>query len=389
MHSSTLRDDISVSSARTATSRQTSGSDHSSFYRQTSGTDLWSTVLGRRKSRDVVHRDDLSEYSNPSSWGERSGPLSLSDHRLGPEGLQARRTVGEAILRAQWDRRSADLDLEARSCESRTQSRACPAISSCFARFPRISLESWQALRRREPRPSTVFTWGEVLSLLLVPSEKNGPYLIVISTIRPAADGSREWLLQAGSLRAAARCGIEMSYAILQSTSNLGSSPPVNSCVAGCTPGRSPVLSLILFMDIVRVACEAARHQPSSEGMCRLQEVLDLLVDSSEGEQRLMHSPAPPMPVAALRRFSDAVRRAHHDFMQWMLWQEVSLFIRDPPGLTHLWHARILPFLKPQMMAEVDANRELTRELEVRGYPAAVNEVLVSAAERCHKMLTS
>lgn len=389
MHSFSLRDDISVSSARTAASRATYISE-SSFHRSFS--------LTRRKSRDILNfRDDLSEYSNPSNWGERAGPLSLSDHRLGTEGLQARRTAGEAF-RAQWGRRTSEFP-EFRSCEyamsgSTTKSESC---STCFAhsRFPRINMCLETMRRWREPRVSTVFTWAEVLSLLLLPSEENGPYLIVISTVRPAADGSREWLLQAGSLRACARWGIEMSYALLQVANQQSTQPPfqpfcgARSACRCCGPVRSPTISLVLLMDIVRVACEVARHQPSADGMYRLIEVLDLLVETqrSDGEQKPMQPPTPPIPIQALRRFSDSVRRAHMDFTEWLLWWEVSVLVSEPPGIdAHIWRVRILPFLTPKGDTEKDQDADTA---EGTAYPAAVDAQLVSAAERCHRTLTS
>lgn len=358
MHGFSLRDDISVTSARSNYSRATSVH---SFTRSFS--------LGRRKSKEGPHfSDDLSEYSNPSNWGERLGPLSLTDHRLGSDGLQARRTVGEAILRAQWEGRSIDFP------PARNES-----CSTCLgARFPRIILDS---LRRREPRPATVFTWAEVDSVLFPPTEENGLYLIVVTTMRCREDGSREWLLQAGSRRARARWGIEMSLSIMQAHRNAptpGTSRGAKGCIC-CAPAIAPRIPIALLMDIVRLSCETARNQPSGDGMLRLIEVLDLLMktQSADGEQKSFISPTPPIPVAALKRFRDTVKQAHADFSDWLLWWEIKHIVRDPPSFDVLiWRTRVLPFLIPP-------------DTDLSAYPVLVDTQLASGAERCHRALCS
>lgn len=376
-----IRDDISVCSARSITS--------SAFPRS------FSLTRSIRNSKTIHFRDDLSEYSNPSNWGERSGPLSLSDHRVHAEGLQARRTVGEAILRAQWERQR---DAEAEVC-----------TENCTCLGPRAARLCLGALRRAPPRPATLFTWGEVQSLLMLPSEEKGPFLIVVTTFRPREDGSREWMLQAGSLRARARWGAEMCVATIRD--RLSATMPVVNTRCGCC-GRATSLSLALFMDMVRVACEVARLQPSAEDMERLMELLDMLVDSQVGSSESrrqrrggsperggspdppampasQHRPAPHIPVAALRRFKDAVRRAHSDFLLWRQWWEVSRLVRPPCGWdADLWLSRVLPFLQPE-----DPTGEMPSAQELRhtpmGYPPCVDNQVTSAAERCHRTLSS
>lgn len=351
-----IRDDISVTSGRSNFSRGT----------------LQSPWFFTRTKSKTHFSDDLSEYSNPSNWGIAVlGPLSLNDHRLVAEGLQARRTVGEAILRAQWEGRSVeDLPVKGESC------------GTCLgARLPRIRF----GFRRREPRPATVFTWAEVDSVLLPPSEENGPYLIVVTTPRCREDGSREWLLQAASRRDRARWSVEMSHSILRAHTCRDPSPGrsprgARSCMCCATP-NVPRIPQSLLMDIVRLCCYTARSKPSGVAMARLVKVVTLLMETqhSDGE----HSPktlqpgAPPLPVAALKRFRTIVKQAQEDFETWMIWWELERLVEEPAGLDALiWRTRVLPFLIPQ---DVDLN----------AYPAAVDTQLSNAAKRCHAALCS
>mmetsp|Transcript_59655 Transcript_59655/g.134406 ORF Transcript_59655/g.134406 Transcript_59655/m.134406 type:complete len:344 (-) Transcript_59655:87-1118(-) len=336
----------------------------------------------RRESKHAIHfRDDLSEYSSPSSWGEGPGPLSVADHRLAADGLQARRTVGEALLRAQWERQ----------CEARSEK--CKCLGSRTARWFLGSLQlglsslRLEALGRVPYRPSVVFTWAEVQSVILLPYEEvKGPFLIAVTTFRPREDGSREWLLQAGSLRRRARWGIEMIAALLRDRGRTKEAFGSGPCKC-CGSGRSGRLSTALFMDMVRVACEAARLQPSAEGMGRLVEVLELLVEGRhQGQGGGMEvgsqvSGTPHFPLAALKRFGDSVQRARVDFIEWQQWREVALLVRQPDGWdADLWRGRVLPFLWPREPS--------LRDLSSAGYPAAVGSQLAGAAERCRRTMS-
>lgn len=340
----------------------------------------------RRESKLAIHfRDDLSEYSSPSSWGEGSGPLSLGDHRLAAEGLQARRTVGEALLRAQWERQC---EANAEACRG-----ACKCLGNRATRFCLSGLRLGfcglrpESLRRTPSRPVVVFTWAEVQSLVMLPYEEKGPYLMAVTTFRLREDGSREWLLQAGSLRARARWAVEMNAAILRDRNGAGEGRSGHPCKC-CGSGRGARLSTALFMDMVRISCEAARLQPSVEVMERLVEVLDLMTETREGvpgggvmELSTQGSGPPHFPLAALRRFGDTVRRAREIFVEWQRWREVALLLRPPQGWdVELWHDRVLPFLQP-------ADPSLQDPLVV-GYPLAVSSQLEGAAERCRRMLS-
>jgi len=361
MHAFSVRDDISVCSARSTPSSS------------------WIlTGLRRKSSHSSPHfRDDLSEYSNPSNWGERSGPLSLTDHRLAADGLQARRTVGEAILRAQWERHYSDVDLHVESQRKHSLELVPRTEPCCSCRFPRVwsilgrGLESF---RWHQPRSATVFTWTDVHSILLLPSEDKGPYLIVITTLRQRDDGSREWLLQAESVRARARWGIEMCFAILHARGI--DRLKAHGC---CGQGSSPSFSLALFMDMVRVACEVARLQPRASDMARLIEVLDLLVETQCSKGVL----PTPVPVAALRRFSDAARHALTDLRYWRQCWEVSHLLRSPEGIDRdLWRTGVLPFLWPLKSLPPEGSSSDC-------YPINVASRLADAAERCHRTLCS
>eukprot|EP00414_Alexandrium_minutum_P000403 CAMPEP_0113836946 /NCGR_PEP_ID=MMETSP0328-20130328/9740_1 /TAXON_ID=39455 /ORGANISM="Alexandrium minutum" /LENGTH=374 /DNA_ID=CAMNT_0000805373 /DNA_START=1 /DNA_END=1121 /DNA_ORIENTATION=- /assembly_acc=CAM_ASM_000350 len=338
----------------------------------------------RRESKHSIHfRDDLSEYSSPSSWGDGPGPLSLSDYRVTAEGLQARRTVGEALLQAQWERQ----------CEA--DAEACGDALQVFGESHQPPLHRLrlvlggsrtEALRRATNRPSVIFTWTEVQSVILLPYEGKGPYLIAVTTFRWREDGTREWLLQAANLRARARWGIEMSAAILRDRNGMGQVKGNGACKC-CGSGRGSSLSTALFMDMVRISCEAARLQPSAEGMERLVEVLDLMMERGEhtqssggtAEMNLQFSGAPHFPLAALRRFSDSVRRAHLVFKDWQWWREAAMLLHPPEGWdAELWRDGVLPFTWP-------AEPSL-RDPRSTGYPAAVDgqlAVQLSGAAGC------
>merc|ERR1719221_382165 len=164
--------------------------------------------------------------------------------------------------------------------------------------------------RAPPPRPAVVFSWTEVRSLVLLPCNEAGPFLMVITTFKLPEE--REWLLQAGSLRARARWGIEMVASILRAKCAAVSQD--GSLCKCCSASGTPLVSTAFFMDSARVACEAARCQPSIEAMGLLAEVLDLLAESqhrsSYGDSSPTLAPATHIPIVALRRFGDAVRRA-------------------------------------------------------------------------------
>eukprot|EP00927_Polykrikos_kofoidii_P056499 TRINITY_DN50606_c0_g1_i1.p1 TRINITY_DN50606_c0_g1~~TRINITY_DN50606_c0_g1_i1.p1 ORF type:complete len:351 (+),score=29.69 TRINITY_DN50606_c0_g1_i1:83-1135(+) len=348
--------------------------------------------LRRDSKRSEVHfRDDLSEYSSPSNWGERPGPLYFGDHRLTTEGLQARRTVGEAILKAEWERR-------------RDLAEVCADKCACLnLRTPRMHFEAFGF----RPLHKLVFAWADVQSIILLPFEERGPYLLCVTTFRLREDGSREWMLQAASLRGRARWAIDMMAAILRERSNT----PQHGCCSS-NRDRGP-LSLSLFMDMARIACEVARLQPSVGGLERLIEALDLLaggrrpaqnaltsprlgasgrrpssvdiagigarVHSASAEAALM--PAPHFPLAALRRFGDAARRAAADFAEWRRWRELCLLIRPPRGVDiDFWQSYVLPYLCPREPSLRDTTNQV--------YPVSIDHQLASAAERWRRTLS-
>jgi len=335
----------------------------------------------RRECKQTIHfRDDLSEYSSPSTWGDRSGPLSLCDHRIASDGLQARRTAGEALLHAQWERH-CEASTDGCRCVSQRRARLC--LGGLALGLTGLRLK---ALQHMQSRP-VVFTWAEVQSFYLPPSEGRGPCLIAVGTY----DGSREWLLQAGSLRSRAQWALDMVAAVLRDRrSDLGGqgiSGGVGKC---CGSSRSGRISTALYMDMVRITCEVARTRPSAKGMEALVEVLYLMTESSwEGQSpgmAILESPAastaPHFPMAALRRFSDSVRRAHSDFLNWQQWLEVALLLRSPGPLgADLWCSKVLPFLCPQDPALCDA-------ADPSVYPSAVAAQLAAAAERCRRTLS-
>jgi len=317
----------------------------------------------------------VSEYSDLSFWGDRPGPLSLVDHRIVAEGLQAKRTVGEAILRAQWER------------QRDAETEACTEHCTCVGR--RAARLCFEVLRRTPHRPSAlIFHWLSVQSVVLLPIEEKGPYLIAVTTLRPREDGSREWLMQAGCLRSRARCAIEMVAAILRDRIR-GVSHRGGVACNSCGPYTHNGFSLSLLMDMARIVCEVARSQPSAECMERLVEVLELLAEgrrpgsgSGWGIAENVLTSAPHFPLAALRRFGEATRRACEDFMEWQWWQELSQLIRCPAGLDlDIWTNKVLPLLWPREPS--------LRDVTDRSYPACIENQLASAAERCRRTLTS
>eukprot|EP00931_Biecheleriopsis_adriatica_P077649 TRINITY_DN51168_c0_g1_i1.p1 TRINITY_DN51168_c0_g1~~TRINITY_DN51168_c0_g1_i1.p1 ORF type:complete len:332 (+),score=52.06 TRINITY_DN51168_c0_g1_i1:69-1064(+) len=329
------------------------------------------------RPKAIHFRDDLSEHSGLSNWGDRPGPLSLADHRIVGEGLQARRTAGEALMLARLERqRSADTE----SCSRCVGGRVAKACVEVF----RGSIPN---------RPAMVFTWAEVQSIILLPceSETKGPFLIAVSSFR-----LQEHLLQAGSARSRARWAVNMMTSILKDrhssrealSGGLGRSKGCNCYGAG----NAMQLPTVLFMDMMRIACEAARLRPSVEGIKRLVEALELLSDShwpglkgmnagSTGSSDLVigqYPAVPHFPLMALRRFAEAARRAQEDFAEWQRWREVTKLVHPPKGFDEeLWRSRILSFVRPQGEAADSAS-----------YPSSVESQLITAAERCRRTLS-
>eukprot|EP00930_Biecheleria_cincta_P038733 TRINITY_DN26613_c0_g1_i1.p1 TRINITY_DN26613_c0_g1~~TRINITY_DN26613_c0_g1_i1.p1 ORF type:complete len:333 (-),score=48.56 TRINITY_DN26613_c0_g1_i1:2-1000(-) len=330
----------------------------------------------RGSSKQIIHfRDDVSELSSPSNWGDRPGPLSLADHRLTTEGLQARRTAGEALLRARCQRQ--------REAEVQACSLACRCLGS---RVAKACVDVFRGGPVVNQRPSMVFTWSEVQSIILLPceSETRGPFLIAVTTLRLQAG---ELLLQAASARSRARWAVEMMTFILKERA------PDDSGHARCnlcSTGRGgSALPTVLFMDMMRIVCEAARTQPSPEGIALLAEALEMLslrqgfhgTVPSEPGQGYCYASAMHFPSAAMCRFREAARRAQEDLEEWCSWREVTKLLPVPKGLEEaLWRTRVLPFLCPR-----DAS---LRDTELLGYPVAVESQLVSAAERCRRIVS-
>lgn len=328
------------------------------------------------RDRPINFRDDLSEYSSPSSWGERPGPLSLADHRLTREGLQARRTVGEALMQAQRER---DWEHSTELC-----AKDCRCLSHRAARFCLTPLRRTGAYR-----PSMLFAWAEVQSIILLPYEDKGPYLMAVSTFRLRDGVSREWLLQAASPRGRARWAMEMITLILRERTS-GNMADGGTC--GCYgPGRTNGLSLALFMDMVRVACEMAQLQPSPQSMKLLVEVLDKLAENhsspglAPGHLEMPHSlVSPHFPVAALRRFGDTVRKAQRDFEEFRHYRDVVRLLHAPPAVDSVvWEKRVLPFLRPADpgLQDIVFRRDVA-------YPEPIGSALASAVERCRRTLS-
>ncbi|CAE8616462.1 unnamed protein product [Polarella glacialis] len=345
----------------------------------------------RGGSKLSIHfRDDLSEHSSPSNWGDKAGPLSLADYRLVSDGLQARRTAGEATLRARWRRRKeADAD-------------ACGLVCKCFGnRAARACVEVFRGDFQK--RPLMMFSWNEVQSIILLPceNEQKGIFLIAVSSFRIREYGPKEFIFQAGSMRSRARSAVEMMAAILKDRS-CGDTQSVASVVGRpkcCGAGRTLPLPTVLFMDMMRIACEAARLRPSVAGIARLVEILELLSDSqwpgfktaglSGGVGDIIigsqHDAVPHFPLVALRRFAEAARRAQEILEEWIRWQQVCKLIRpECQGLdSELWRSRIMPFLCPRDPSSL----QLADDFELN-YPATVDSQLATAAERCRRTLS-
>jgi len=325
--------------------------------------------LGRWDSKNAIHfRDDLSEYSSPSSWGDGPGPLSLHDHRLDLEGLKPRRTVGEALLRAQWEK----------ECKANTQ--ACNDACACLniQRFGRLRFR-----RKFIPKPAVVFVWSEVQSIILLPYEEKGPCLISVTTSHLREDGAREWLLQAESVNSRARWGVEMMVALLKDRLS-SDDDGAYKCVCS---GRNARLSTAICMDLVRIACEVAFLQPSAEAIERLCEALGLMLEAgqsapTQGLDEVHVAPASGhFPAGALQRFRDAAEQAHLRFTEWLQLWELFRLVRPPQRCdTIVWRDLILPLLLPSDVSVGDIIGNV--------YPTTAERLLVLAAERCRRTIS-
>jgi len=348
MHSvASLRDDISVCSGRSSVSGVA--------FRRT-----WS--ISRRDS-PIHYRDDLSEYSNASSSETGPGPLNVCDYRVVAEGLQERRTVAMAVVRAEWERQlHQQIHQEAKFCNVKYARVGPRATRRCF--------QVWRRTRAPPSQPAVKFTWSEVQSLVLLPAGESPPYLMVITTCRLPEE--KEWLLQAGSLRGRARFAVEVVAAVLRARRAVKQREGT-SCSRCCASGNVSSALEAFHMDAARAACETARLQPSPEGMERLEEVLNLLAKSQLQQ--------PLIPNTAFQRFGDVVRRCRTDFSEWQQWQVLSHLILPPPGWDAvIWNEHILPFLLP---------RDPTlRNADFRTYPATVDHHLAIAVERCQRTLS-
>lgn len=331
----------------------------------------------RGSSKQTIHfRDDVSELSSPSNWGDRPGPLSLADHRLTTEGLQARRTAGEALLRARCQRQ--------REAEVQACSLACRCLGSRVAKACVDVFRGGSIVNQR--RQSMVFIWSEVQSIILLPceSETRGPFLIAVTTLRLQAG---EMLLQAASARSRARWAVEMMTFILRERAPDASGHARCNLCSTDRGGRA--LPTVLFMDMMRIVCEVARTQPSPEGIALLAEALEMLsvgqglhgTIPSEPGQGYDYTAALHFPSAAVCRFREAARRAQEDLEEWCSWREVTKLLPAPKGLDEdLWRTRVLPFLCPRDPS--------LRDTGLLGYPSAVESQLVSAAERCRRIVS-
>lgn len=240
-----------------------------------------------KKSR-ISFNDDDSEWDGLSNWGDGPEWLSLSDHRLSPEGLQARRTVGEALLQAKPELRTGWY-----------QNALCwrGAERCCFG------------------GGNLVFSWAEVLNLCLVPTESKAPsYLIAVSTIGVRDMLAREWLLQAANARDRALFSLQMGLSIAKARSQRQGQ--VGCSTVSC--GRQG-LSIALSTDLARVACEAARCRPSQTALQQLTDLLRLLTEAgglgiNQCCASSLQVPAGGFPLAALQRFGDAVEEAAMHF---------------------------------------------------------------------------
>lgn len=306
------------------------------------------------KNSRISFNDEDSEWDGLSSWGDGPEWLSLSDHRLSPEGLQARRTVGEALLQAKPELRAGWYQ----NVLCRRGVDRC-----CFG------------------GGSLVFPWAEVTSLCLVPADSRTPsYLISVSTIGARDTLAREWLLQAANARDRAFFCLEMGFKIAKArTQRQGQ---VGCGTVSC--GRQG-LSIALSTDLVRVACEAAHSRPSQSALQNLIDLLRLLTES-EGSSinqccaSSLQVPAGGFPLAALQRFGLVVEEAAMHFEEWRRFREVALLVQAPHGIdAAIWKNHLMKFLWPQEPS--------LRDLSTDVCPVAIDEKLSGAAKRCYKAL--
>jgi hypothetical protein len=361
-----IRDDVSVCSARTTSSSNPPFSRRFSLSR-----------------RDIHFRDDLSEYSNASTWSDGTCSLNVTDYRFVSEGLQARPTVAEAILRAEWEKR---LDIDKIGCATRMPCLSDRAAKAFLHLLRRTPLRDGWKQHGFSKRPAVAFTWAEVQSIIFLQNDGQQEvppiYRIVVTTFKMPEE--REFLLQAGTPRARARFGVEMVKAILRvRMRDLGKdADPTHCCGSATTPG----VTLAFFMDAARITCEAARVQPSPEGMECLARCLDMLAESqcleedSQGGSET-RAPAPHIPIVALRRFRDSVRQARAAFAEWQRWRLLVRLLQRPMWCDDpIWTGHILPMARPSSVACEDADAD--------GYPASVGQILATAAERCRRTLS-
>lgn len=310
-----------------------------------------------KAKRVISFADDSSEYGEHVGDCEGGMPLSLNDHQLRPEGIQARRTAGEAI-EEHWERRHVG-------------GKSCLSLEKALFRGP-------------EARSSrVVVAWADICSLHIWPSDGLSLNLIAVYTMRPRDGIKREIMMQAGCARELAFWGIAIAFAVTKARLP---APDIGPCSC-CAQPRFEGLPLSLAIDLARVACEAARLRPSYECLRRLIDVLEMLVGADTascegGEVSMIQQPLPAggFPLAALRRFCETARQVAKDFEEWQGWREVSLLVRPPGGFdARLWHDRVLSFLFPREPS--------LRSLDLYEYPTVVDQRLANAAERCHRKL--
>lgn len=304
-----------------------------------------------KKSR-ISFNDDDSEWDGLSNWGDGPEWLSLSDHRLSSEGLQACRTVGEALLQAK------------------------PELRAGWYQNPFC----WRGVDRcRFGGGSLIFSWAEVTHLCLVPAETRAQsYLIAVSTIGVRDTLAREWLLQAGNARDRAICCLEMGLNIAKARAQRRGQVSCGNCAR-------KGLSIALSTDLARVACEAARSRPSQTALQNLTDLLWLLTESegcsiNQCRASSLQVPAGGFPLAALQRFGLVVEEAAMHFQEWRRYREIALLVQAPHGLdAAVWKNHLMKFLWP----EEPSLRDPTTHV----YPAVIDEKLSSAAKRCYKAL--
>lgn len=309
-------------------------------------------ALARQLSISIS--DSRSEYGEePGEAGRPLKTLSISDHELIPEGIQARRTAGEAQI--EWERRHL------REIQGST---GCISIERALWRSPAA-----------EPR-RVVLAWAEVDSVCLLSSRGRVPqHLIVVSALRQRDGTRRDVLLQAGSARELAHWGLAVAVAVARER--------IAAPVTGGTTGRAGALPLALSMDLARIGCRAAQLWPSPKGLKQLISVMDLLVTAHASAQSVVAAAGPtqpPFPLMALERFCEAARQALVDFEEWRRWREAALLVRPPHGIDSVtWVGHVVPFLSPE-----GASMRNPRSNE---YPLEVEKQLAVAARRCRRAL--